>query len=78
MRIKQSGLFGDAEHHAPGVESDFQAAQYKRHAVLAGAEVGVNPHAPLGADLHGRREPGRPTHFAAIVELKHQLDWPGK
>lgn len=54
MRIKQSGLFGDAEYHAPSVEGDFQAAQHKRHAVLAGAEVGVNPHASFGADLHGR------------------------
>lgn len=78
MRIKQSGLFGDAEHHAPGVEGDLQAAQHKRHAVFASTEVGVNPHASFGADLHGGREPGRTAHLASIVELKHQLDWPGK
>jgi hypothetical protein len=71
MRIKQSGLFGDAEHHAPGVEGDFQTSEHKRHAVLAGAEVGVNPHASFGADLHGGREPGRTAHLASIVELKH-------
>lgn len=71
MRIKQSGLFGDAEHHAPGVEGDLQAAQHKRHAVFARAKVGVYPHASFGADLHGGREPGRTAHLASIIELKH-------
>ena len=78
MRIKQSGLFGNAEYHAPGVEGDLQAAQHKGHAVFAGAEVGVDPHASFGADLHGWREPGRTAYLASIVELKHELDWPGK
>jgi len=54
MRIKQSGLFGDPEHHAPGVEGDFEAPQHKGHAVFAGAKVRVNPHPSFSADLHRR------------------------
>jgi len=64
-------LFGDAEYDAPGVESNFEAAQHKRHAVFAGAQVWVNPHTTFGANLHGGREPGRTAHLASIVELKH-------
>lgn len=69
MRIKQSGLFGDAEYHTPGVEGDLQAAQHKRHTVFAGTQVRVYPHATFGADLHGRGEPGRTAHLATVIEL---------